>query len=208
MSTKRRVSLAAYATIASAALIVTACGGSADGGTSDPGSGSSATSSSSAPTEPSTSTDTSTTPDPYAIDCSRLDQAVIDVWTEGAEPATSQPTERGCRVVSSSAKGALLVEWRYLDVPADSGDTKLIREIGATGMAVDLTKDISAVRSESDVDPTRKTRSFTTYVDGRTLYIEATATLDRPVTMADLRRMTVAVATTYKDRLGPSTTTD
>ncbi len=215
MSSRRAPALAS-ALVACASLVLTGCGGDANGDastntTSSPTSSTSSASStgSGTPTASGSSTESSEspTPDPYAIDCSRVEQRVVDQWTKGAEPATAEPTEKGCRVVSSSYDGALLVEWRYLDVTPTSGDGKFVRELGRLGEAVDLTPELSGLRSETDVEPTRKTRVMTTYADGRTLYVEATATLDRPLTLDDLRRMTTAVATIYKDQLGPSTTT-
>lgn len=210
MSSRRAPALAS-ALVACASLVLTGCGGDANGDasaktTSSPTSSASSTGSPATSGSPSESSE-SPTPDPYAIDCSRVEQRVVDQWTKGGEPATAEPTENGCRVVSSSYDGALLVEWRYLDVSPTSGDGKFVRELGRLGEAVDLTPELRGLRSETDVEPTRKTRVMTTYVDGRTLYVEATATLDRPLTLDDLRRMTTAVATIYKDQLGPSTTT-
>lgn len=201
---RRRFTTAASALIASAALVVSACGGDANGGPSssspsETSSGPSTSSStSSSPTSP-TPTDPPT-PDPYAINCKLLPQKVVDEWTTDGEPATVEATEDGCRVVSSSPEGALMVQWRYLDVPASSGDQGLVQDVSESSEAVEIEEGVTAVRSDTDVDPTRKTRLYVTFDNGRTLYAEATATLDRPRTMPELHRMTSRVVRTYADQ--------
>lgn len=232
MPRRPRTSAITCALVASATLVVTACGGDADGGPSSASSSTStsstSSSTSSSQTEESSPTD-EPTPNPYAINCQLITQEVVDEWAgdvvpegvettdeessdgeesasedteaqEEATPVAAEETENGCRVVSSSEEGALIVQWQYLDVPGSSDDEGLVDEVSKGSEAVEIGKDLTAVRSESDVAPTRKTRLYVTFDNSRTLYAEATATLDRPRDMADLRRMTKTIVTTYADQ--------
>lgn len=205
MPRRRRTTTAASALIASAALVLSACGGEANGGPSstspsETSSSSSSTSSSSSSSETSILPTDEPTPDPYAINCNLIPQKVVDTWTADGEPATVEATEDGCRVVSSSPEGALMVQWRYLDVSESSDDQGLVRDVSEASEPVEIADGLTAVRSNSDVDPTRKTRLYVTFDNGRTLYAEATATLDRPRTMPELQRMTSTVVKTYADQ--------
>lgn len=201
---RRRTATAASALIASAALVLSGCGDAANGGPSSSSpaetSSSSSTSSSTSSSETSSTPTDPATPDPYAINCNLIPQKVVDKWTADGEPATVEATEDGCRVVSSSPEGALMVQWRYLDVRESSGDQGLVQDVSESSEAVEIVDGVTAVRSDSDVDPTRKTRLYVTFDNSRTLYAEATATLDRPRTMPELHRMTSRVVKTYADQ--------
>lgn len=217
---RRRLATAASALITCATLLLAGCGGNANGrGSTDPSATAPSTPSSTSasttatPTDTSTSpTDSPTTPSPYTIDCHLIKQSHVDQWTKGGEPAAVEATDNGCRVVSSDPEGALMIQWRFLDAASSGSDAGLIDEINKTGDAVSLTDDITAVRSETDVEPTRKTRLYVTFDNERTLYVEATATLDRPRTMADLREITTTILLAYSDQPAlptppPATTT-
>lgn len=209
---RRRSALTTSVVALCTCLSLTACSGLAnsEASTGSPSSSSTSTptTSSSTSTSPTEPTDTSTTPNPYLIDCTLVPQSLVDEWTKGGEPAVIEATENGCRVVSSDPTGAMIVEWRYLDVVNSSDDAGLVREVSKNSRAVTLAPGITAIRSETDVDPTRKARLYVTFDNGRTLYVAATATLDRPRTMTDLRRMTTKIVTTYAKLPGPSTTTE
>lgn len=202
---RRRTSTLAGALLASTALALAGCGGDANGGSSTSSSATSSSASSSSTsstTSPSTSETSPTdepTPDHYAINCDLVTQEVVDAWTADGEPAETEAVDDGCRVVSSDPDGALMIQWQYLNVEESSGDRGLVRDVSKTSEAVEIAEGITAVRSESDVDPTRKTRLYVTFDNSRTLYVEATATLDRPRSMTDLQEMTTTVVTTYAD---------
>lgn len=203
MPRPRRTAALTSALLAATAMAVAACGGGANGepsSTTGASSSSASTGSSTSPSETSTSPTESPTPDPYAINCKLVTQRVVDQWTGDGQPSHVEATDDGCRVVSSDAKGALIVAWRYLDVRSDSGDQGEVREVSKNSRAVEIEEGLTAVRSESDVDPTRKTRLYVTFDNGRTLYAEATATLDRPRTMPELEDMTATVVKTYADQ--------
>lgn len=201
MPRPRRTAALTSALISSAALVVVGCGGGANGEpSSTTGTSSSSSSTSSSPSETSTSPTESPTPNPYAINCNLITQRVVDKWTADGKPSSVEATEDGCRVVSSDSKGGLIISWRYLDVREESGDQDLVHEVSKNSRAVEIEEGLTAVRSESDVDPTRKTRLYVTFDNGRTLYAEATATLDRPRTMPELQRMTTRVVKTYADQ--------
>ena len=202
MPRTRRTATVASTMLACTAMLLSACGGEADGGASDSTSAASTTSSTTSPSETSstTSPSESETPDPYTITCALVGQPAVDDWTAGGEPATAEPYEDGCRVVSSDPEGALIVQWRYLDVRESSADRSTVQEVSKTSQAVDIMDGVTAVRSETDVDPTRTVRLYVTFDNRRTLYAEATATLDRPRTVRDLRRITTTIVKAYADQ--------
>lgn len=202
MPRPRRTAALTSALLASTVVAVAACGGGANGEPSSTTgtSSSSSTSSSTSPSETSTSPTESPTPDPSAINCNLVTQQVVDQWTRDGKPSQVEATEDGCRIVSSDAKGALIIAWRYLDVREDSGDQGVVQDVSKNSRAVEIEEGLTAVRSESDVDPTRKTRLYVTFDNGRTLYAEATATLDRPRTMPELQDMTSTIVKTYADQ--------
>lgn len=196
MPRPRRTAALTSGLLVATAVAVAACGGGVD---SEPSSttttSSSSTSSSTSPSE--TSPTDEVTPDPYAINCDLITQQVVDKWTGDGKPSSVEATEDGCRVVSSAPQGGLIIQWHYLDVEEDQG---LVREVSKNSRAVEIEEGVTAVRSESDVDPTRKTRLYVTFDNSRTLYVEATATLDRPRTMSELEDMTSTVVKTYAHR--------
>ena len=62
------------------------------------------------------------------------------------------------------------------------------------------TSNESGLGSVRVVDPTRTVRLYVTFDNRRTLYAEATATLDRPRTVRDLRRITTTIVKAYADQ--------
>ncbi|WP_338748766.1 hypothetical protein [Janibacter alittae] len=197
MPRPRRTAALTSTLLVSTALAVAACAGATGEPPSAGSPSSSSTSSRTSPTETSTSPTGTPTPDPYTIDCDLVTQRVVDRWTGDGRPAQVEAADDGCRIVSSDATGALIIAWRYLDVREDSG---VVNDVSENSRPVEITEGLTAVRSESDVDPTRKTRLYVTFDNGRTLYAEATATLDRPRTMPELQKMTATIVTTYADQ--------
>lgn len=212
MLRRRRVPVAATTALVSGALALSACSGGA--GAADDSSTKSTpanTSSSTAPSSPSadstspggsgssgTPDSSSTTPDPYEIDCTLVPQKTVDTWVRGGQAASIEPTEQGCRVVSSSEAGAVIVEWRWLDVVGSGGDAGILREQETAGDPVTVAPGISGTRIETDVAPTRKAR-VAAKINGRMLYVESTVTLDRRQTLTDMRRATTQIVRAYED---------
>lgn len=211
MLRRRRLPVAASTVLVCGSLVLSACTGGADATSSSssestPASTSStSTSGSSSPTSTSsgsesssTPSESSTTPDPYEIDCGLITQSVVDEWVRGGKAASVEPTERGCRVVSSSEDGAVIVEWRWLDVVGSGGDAGILRDQEETSTPITVAPGIDGSRTETDVPPTRKSLT-TARIKGRVLFIESTVTLDRRQTAQDMRRIARQIATTYAD---------
>lgn len=224
MLRRRRLTLAASTALVCGSLALSACSG---GGADATGDGSSSSSTSSSPTSTSsgdsssdsetetsssssssdsgsstTPDDSSTTPDPYAIDCALIPQGTIDEWVRGGKAASVESTDNGCRVVGSSQDGAVIIEWRWLDVVGSGGDAGILRSLEESGSPVTVASGIPGTRSETDVAPTRNARVAARIKD-RMLYIETTVTLDRKQTLTDMRRMTSGVAKAYADTTPP-----
>lgn len=193
MSRRRRVTaVASLALVGSVGLA--GCGGSpAPDDTST--STSTSASTSSGPTGPSNTPETST--DPYEIDCTKVPQEVVTSWS-GGEPTDLEPTDQGCRYVSSHTDGAVIVEWRYLDIAESSGDANIARDNDKIGVRADLAPGVTGTRTEADVEPTRTSRVVAPIAD-RTLLVDTTVTLDRKHTIEDMRRIATAVLQAYAE---------
>jgi len=200
MLRRRRITVAAAAVLACGPLALTACTGGATA-TDDDSTNSSAastspgkSSSSSSPTSEPAST--STTSDPHEIDCTIIPRPQIERWTKGGAPATLGEPEEGCRVVSSSEDGAVIIQWRYLDVVGTNDDAQALREHAKTSVPVTVAPGIHGTRAESDVAPTRTARVIAR-TENRTMLIETTVTLDREQSLQDMRRITKDVVMAY-----------
>lgn len=211
MLRRRRLPVAASTLLVCASLVLGACAnGSGSEGDESAKSTSSSTSSSSSESETSSSTETSGSespssdeespepPDPYEIGCGLITQDVVDEWVRGGRAASVESTDRGCRVVSSSKAGAVIIEWRWLNIPASGGDSNLLRQQEKDGDLVTVADGVSGRRIETDVAPTRSSK-VTAKIEDRMLYIETTVTLDRSQTMQDTRRMARTIVETYQD---------
>lgn len=210
MLRRRRLSVASTAVVCGSLALAACSGGDSGGGASPTESAtSSSPSSESSPSEtsePETSTgppEESPSPDPTAIDCTITSQKHIDEWTRGGRAASLEPTEDGCRVVSSSQDGAVMVEWRWLDPIESGGDASILQQQEREGDLVTVAPGIEGRRVESDVAPTRNSRT-SARIDDRYLFVESTVTLDRNQTLADLRRAARQLAMTYADAPPPS----
>ena len=212
MLRRRRLPVAASSLVLCGSPLLTACGGgSADGDAPDgTATGTSSTSSTSGSSESSSSStgagetssipeDEETTEDPYEIDCSRVSREAVDEWTRGGQPASVEETEDGCRVVSSSEAGAVIVEWRWLDVIGSSGDASIVREQRGSPTPITVTDGIAGTRTETDVAPTRKSR-VVAWIGAETMFIETTVTLDRSQDLRDMRRMAGQITETYAEK--------
>lgn len=209
MLRRRRLPVAASTLLLCGSLVLSACGGgSANGDATDgtatsstsstSGTGGSSSTSSTGNESSSTPEDEETTEDPYQIDCDRVSKQAVDQWTRGGEPASIEATEDGCRVVSSSEAGAVIVEWRWLDVIGSSGDASILREERESSSPITVTEGIAGTRTESDVAPTRKSRVIA-WIGAQTMFIETTVTLDRSQNLRDMRRMAGQIAQTYAE---------
>lgn len=211
MLRRRRLPVAASTLLVCASLVLGACAnGSGSEGDESAKSTSSSTSSSSSESETSSSTETSGSespssdeespepPDPYEIGCGLITQDVVDEWVRGGRAASVESTDRGCRVVSSSKAGAVIIEWRWLNIPASGGDSNLLRQQEKDGDLVTVADGVSGRRIETDVAPTRSSK-VTAKIEDRMLYIETTVTLDRSQTMQDTRRIARTIVETYQD---------
>lgn len=209
MLRRRRIPVAASTALVCGALVLTGCTGGAGAAEESSSKSTPPNTSSSTPTTPagtspggsgsSSAPDTSsTTPDPYEIDCTLIPQQVADVWIRGGRAASIEPTEQGCRVVSSSQAGAVIVEWRWLDVVGSGGDAGILREQETAGDLVTVAPGIPGTRIETDVAPTRKAR-VAAKINGHMLYVESTVTLDRRQDLADMRRATTQIVKAYED---------
>lgn len=203
---RRRLSLAASTVLVCGSLVVSGCslaggepGGDSSGtGTSQSGSATDGSSTTSSGTQTSTPDDEESTTDPTSIDCDLADQRHIDQWTRGGKDATVEPTDDGCRVVSSSEAGAVLVEWRWLDAYESGADARLLQKQEREGDLVTVAPGIEGRRVESEAAPTRKSQT-SARIGNRYLYVESTVTLDRHQTMEDLRKVARQLSTTYAD---------
>lgn len=215
MLRRRRFSFAASTALVCGSLALTSCANGTDGSTGSDESSSSAESTSSGESSPessssSTSSSESTTPpeesstsvDPYAIDCALIPQETVDEWVRGGKAASVESTDKGCRVVSSSEAGAVIVEWRWLDVVGSGGDAGILRELETEGGPITVAKGIPGTRTESDVEPTRRSKVAARIKD-RMLYIDTTVTLDRKQSLGDMRRITAGVAKAYASTTPP-----
>lgn len=202
MLRRRRLPLAVSTVLVCGSLALSGCalGGDASGSSSsESGAATSQSSSSTASgSETSTPDDEESTPDPTDINCDLVDQHHIDQWTRGGKTAKEEPTDEGCRVVSSSEAGAVIVEWRWLDAYESGADARLLQQQEKEGTLVTVAPGIEGRRIESDVEPTRKSRTSARIGD-RYLYIESTVTLDRHQTMENLRKVARQLSTTYKN---------
>lgn len=216
MLRRRRLPLAASTALVCGSLALSACsgdgadatGGGSGGSSTSTSTSDSTTESSSSGASPSgsesstTPDDSSTTPDPYAIDCALIPQSTVDEWVRGGKAASVESTDTGCRVVGSSQDGAVIIEWRWLDVVGSGGDASALRSLEETGGPVTVASGIPGTRTETDVAPTRNARVAARIKD-RMLYIETTVTLDRKQTLQDMRRITSGVAKAYADTTPP-----
>lgn len=206
MPRRRRATVVAIA-LACGTLALSACSGDSDAtdgtSTSTSTSSGSGTSTDSGPlTGPSSTSPGATSTDPYEIDCTRVPQEVVTRWS-GGEPTDLEPTDEGCRYVSSHEAGAVMVEWRYLDIAESSGDAGIVRDNDRIGVRSDLAPGVTGTRTESDVEPTRTSRVVAPIGD-RTLFVQTTVTLDRKHTLEDMRRITTSVLEAYAgDRSAP-----
>lgn len=211
MLRRRRLPVAASTLLVCASLVLGGCAnGSGSEGDESAKSTSSSTSSSSSESETSSSTEMSGSespssdeespepPDPYEIGCGLITQDVVDEWVRGGRAASVESTDRGCRVVSSSKAGAVIIEWRWLNIPASGGDSNLLRQQEKDGDLVTVADGVSGRRIETDVAPTRSSK-VTAKIEDRMLYIETTVTLDRSQTMQDTRRIARTIVETYQD---------
>lgn len=211
MLRRRRLPVAASTLLVCGSLVLSSCangsGADDDGAsTSTAASSSESSPSESSTTDPSESESSTTegepdeeeTPDPYEISCGLITQDVVDEWVRGGKAASVEGTERGCRVVSSSQDGAVIIEWRWLNVTGSGGDASTLRKQEQDGDVVTVAPGVPGRRAETDVAPTRNSR-VTAKIEDRFLYIETTVTLDRSQTMQDTRRIARTIAETYRD---------
>lgn len=213
MLRRRRLHLAAITALTCGSLALGGCGADATDDSSSEGTPASTSSSTSQSSSSSTSAGASgssssaeETPDPYEIDCSRIPRPVMKSWLHGGKAPKAEPTDHGCRVVSSSQDGAVILEWRWLDVVGSGGDAGILRELETKGDPITVAPGISGTRLETDVAPTRKAMTAAK-IKGRMLYVEATVTLDRSQTLKDLRRVSSGIATAYEDTTPPPRST-
>ena len=92
----------------------------------------------------------------------------------------------------------MIIEWRWLNIPASGGDSNLLRQQEKDGDLVTVADGVSGRRIETDVAPTRSSK-VTAKIEDRMLYIETTVTLDRSQTMQDTRRIARTIVETYQD---------
>ena len=102
-------------------------------------------------------------------------------------------------MVSSSEAGAVIVEWRWLDVIGSSGDASIVREQRESSTPITVTDGIAGTRTETDVAPTRKSR-VVAWIGAETMFIETTVTLDRSQNLRDMRRMAGQITETYAEK--------
>ncbi len=209
MPRRRRLPVAAATLLACGSLVLSSCA-NGSGAEDDSASGSTTSSSSESTSPESTQTDANgsespTTedeeeeaPDPYEIGCGLITQDVVDEWVRGGKAASVEGTDRGCRVVSSSQDGAVIIEWRWLNVTGSGGDAGILRKQEQDADVVTVARGVPGRRVETDVAPTRNSR-VTARIEDRILYIETTVTLDRNQTMRDTRRIARTIAETYRD---------
>lgn len=210
MLRRRRLSVAASTLLVCGSLVLSSCAngsGAEEDGASESTSSSTSSkpaSESSSPTEsngsesPTSDEESPTSPDPYEISCGLITQDVVDEWVRGGRAASVEATDRGCRVVSSSQDGAVIIEWRWLNVTGSGGDASLLRRQERDGDVITVAKGVTGRRVETDVAPTRNSR-VTAKIQDRVLYVESTVTLDRNQTMQDTRRIARTITETYKD---------
>lgn len=211
MLRRRRLPVAASTLLLCGSLVLSAC---ANGSGADDDASSESTSAGTSSSAPESSTaeaseDTESpssdeeeeeeeAPDPYEISCGLITQDVVDEWVRGGKAASVEGTDRGCRVVSSSKDGAVIIEWRWLNVPGSGGDAGILRKQEKDAQVVTVARGVPGRRIETDVAPTRNSR-VTAKIEDRFLYIETTVTLDRNQTMQDTRRIARTIAATYRD---------
>lgn len=213
MLRRRRLPVAASTLLLCGSLVLSSCANGS--GADDDSSSESTSTSASASAEPESSTTEASedpesptsddeedeeeeAPDPYEISCGLITQDVVDEWVRGGKAASVEGTDRGCRVVSSSKDGAVIIEWRWLNVPGSGGDAGILRKQEQDAQLVTVAHGVPGRRVETDVAPTRNSR-VTAKIEDRFLYIETTVTLDRNQTMQDTRRIARTIAETYRD---------
>lgn len=209
MLRRRRLPLAATTALVCGSLALGGCSGGADAegdspSKDTPASTASETSQSSSPVTSASASGSGSSssdeepPDPYEIDCRRVPKKAVNTWLHGGQAPKTEPTDQGCRVVSSSQDGAVIVEWRWLDVVGSGGDAGILRELETSGDPITVTPGITGTRIETDVAPTRKAQTAAK-IKGRMLYVESTVTLDRSQSLKDLRRVTSGIVKAYED---------
>lgn len=212
MLRRRRLPVAASTLLLCGSLVLSACangsGADDDASSESTSAGTSSSAPESSTTEASEDTESPSSddeeeeeeeaPDPYEISCGLITQDVVDEWVRGGKAASVEGTDRGCRVVSSSKDGAVIIEWRWLNVPGSGGDAGILRKQEKDAQVVTVARGVPGRRIETDVAPTRNSR-VTAKIEDRFLYIETTVTLDRNQTMQDTRRIARTIAATYRD---------